>query len=418
MIKGIEARLRAARTRMLFKGNWSWFGYLSMHLKMQPVQGLGTVATNGEEFLYDPVTVDSESVEFMEFDWAHEIMHLVGMDLTRAPKQDVMVTLSPGGPPFPLWNIACDLWINLKLEEESFTVPPFVPIDRKYKGWSKDQIYHDLRKRVKENGGTCEGLEGISGKRPCGGLKKKKKGKGKGKGGSGGGKDKKKKKGTPELEKWRPSKEDIEKWKQRAREALEAAKARGTAPGFAQTIVEKLLESKQDWRAVLWQFCTRSAKEWRFTPPSRTGAARGIILPRLVPDDEIDHGVLCVDSSGSISDENLTEFLTEMEAICTMARMTVTVIVCDAVVRDVYRFEPGEFNWKAIGFTGRGGTDFIPAFDKIEELNISPTFMIYFTDTWGSFPDQEPEYPVLWASSEPDGKVPWGQYISLREETL
>lgn len=410
LLERVEARLRAARAKMLFKKNWSFFGYLALHLDFMAVPGFGTCTTDGDHFIYDPLALEPEPVEWMEFDWAHEIMHLVCMDLSRHPKDDVKVcgVDKKGRPttnPVSLFNLACDLYNNLKLEEEGFTIPTIVPIDRNYKGWSKDEIYEDLKKKLKSNGQS-----GLPKGSICGGLC----GRPKGKRGKLGGK------GDPTkgVEPWAPSKEDLDKWKARAKEALEAARMKGDAPAFAETQVKKLLTSKLPWRDILWPFCLRTAKEWRYRPPSRTGAARDMVLPRLCPEEEIEHGVFVFDTSGSIQDSELEEFCTELEAIANTVRMKITVLMVDAMVHNVYHFEPGDFNWRTLQFTGRGGTDFRPAFKKIEELALVPTFMVYFTDTYGDFPRSAPEYPVLWAVSHPNGKVPWGAYLTLRDETI
>jgi predicted metal-dependent peptidase len=404
IIERVEARLRAARTKMFFKGNWAFFGYLAMHLKMHPVAELGTCATDGDHFLYDPIVLDQERLEWLEFNWAHEVLHLFGLDLSLKPKDDIMVVgVDKKGQaataPTSLWNLACDLYNNLKLEEEGFTVPPFVPIDKKYKGWTKLQIYEDLKKTAEKNGvahlpkGAC-----------CGGFMKKPGGK---------------LSDVKDLEAWKPTKSENEKWANLAKEALEASKSRGKAPAFAETIVQKLLQPRQNWREILWQFCQRIGKEWRFTPPSRTGAARNVVLPRIVPEDEIEHGVLVFDTSGSIGDNDLEDFLAEVNAICTTIRLKVTVMMVDADVHDVYEFEPGEFDAKILKFTGRGGTDFRPAFLRVRDMDKEPTFLVYFTDSYGTFPSKAPSYPVLWALSVPPAEkepVPWGQIIHLRHE--
>jgi predicted metal-dependent peptidase len=406
LIANVAAKLQAARTRLLVKGNWGFFGYLAMHLKMQPVAGLGTCATDGDHFLYDPVVLDKETIEFLEFDWAHEVLHLFGLDLSLKPKDDIMVVGTDKGgnaatAPVSLWNLACDLFNNLKLEEEGFTVPPFVPVDRKYKGWSKLQIFEDLKKTVKENGNIPKG-------RTCGGFKGKSCAAGNGPLSD-----------VKDLEDWKPSKAEDATWTSRAKEALEAAKSRGTSPAFAEATVAKLLKPRQNWREILWQFCQRTAREWRYTPPSRTGAARSIVLPRLCPEEEIEHGVLVFDTSGSVGDSDLADYLAEVNAICTTIRLKVTVIMCDAHVHEVYQFEAGDFNAKALKFSGRGGTDFRPAFLRVQKMEVPPTFLVYFTDSYGTFPTQAPDYPVLWALSVPPAeteRIPWGQTVHLRQE--
>lgn len=410
MIDRVESRLRAARTKMFFRNNWGFFGYLAMHLKMHPVAGMGTCATDGEHFLYDPAVLDQERLEWLEFDWAHEVMHLFGLDLSMKPNDDVMVVGvdnkgNVATSPVSVWNLACDYYNNAKLVGEGFQMPPGVAYDKKYDGWTKLEIFEDLKKNAKKNGSVTMVAAG----RCCGGFKKNPKG----------GQGQNALSDVQDLDKWKPEKSDHEKWANLAKEAIEASKSRGTAPAFAETIIKKLLAPRQNWREILWQFCQRVGKEWRFTPPSRTGAARNVILPRIVPEDQIEHGVIVFDTSGSIGDDDLRDFLAEVNAICTTIRLKVSVLMVDADVHDTFTFEPAEFDPKALRFTGRGGTDFRPAFKWVEDENVTPTFLLYFTDSYGVFPTKPPDYPVLWALSVPPGeseRVPWGQVMHLREE--
>ena len=52
---------------------------------------------------------------------------------------------------------------------------------------------------------------------------------------------------------------------------------------------------------------------------------------------------------------------------------------------------------------GGGGTSFIPVFDRIKELELEHRrvdALLYLTDGMGSYPGQEPEYPVYFAMEE------------------
>jgi len=46
--------------------------------------------------------------------------------------------------------------------------------------------------------------------------------------------------------------------------------------------------------------------------------------------------------------------------------------------------------------------------------------LIYFTDTFGEFPDTEPNYPVIWAvyksAAELGATVPFGEMIVIPDE--
>ena len=65
---------------------------------------------------------------------------------------------------------------------------------------------------------------------------------------------------------------------------------------------------------------------------------------------------------------------------------------------------------------GGGGTDFRPLFAKIEELGYKPDVLIMLTDTFGTFPDTPPDYPVIWASIYENVEVPFGELVYINEE--
>jgi predicted metal-dependent peptidase len=63
---------------------------------------------------------------------------------------------------------------------------------------------------------------------------------------------------------------------------------------------------------------------------------------------------------------------------------------------------------------GGGGTDFRPPFNYIEQYQIKPACFIYLTDGYGTFPQQAPQYPVLWCITT-DVVAPWGQTIRIED---
>ena len=91
----------------------------------------------------------------------------------------------------------------------------------------------------------------------------------------------------------------------------------------------------------------------------------------------------------------------------------ITIITCDAKVHEVIKLFKMQNFLDKLEFKGKGGTNFIPVFDKIKEMNMIPDLLIYLTDTYGTFPDNPPPYPVLWCITEEKGKVPWGASVFL-----
>jgi len=183
-------------------------------------------------------------------------------------------------------------------------------------------------------------------------------------------------------------------------------------PGFMQRFVDDLATNKVSWRSVLHEFFNHTSKDdYSWSQPNRMFAAAGMYLPRMWSESMGPIDVV-IDTSGSIGKEQLDEFAAEIRAIVTAARPArVRVIYADAAVNHVDTFEQGEeLTFHAYG---GGGTDFRPAIKFAAED--PPVALVYLTDMYGAFPDQAPEYPVLWcATSHVDG--PFGQTVFMGDE--
>ena len=176
-------------------------------------------------------------------------------------------------------------------------------------------------------------------------------------------------------------------------------------------LIDGLIQPRIPWRFVLARYLMSIARDdYSFQrPPRREGAA---LLPRLssaVAD-------LCVvlDTSGSIGDDELRQFVTEVDALKGQVRARVTLHACDERLdaRGPWTFEP----WEPIALPermgGGGGTSFLPAFGWVAAERLRPDLLLYFTDAAGDFPRQAPDYPVVWLVKG-RGKVPWGERIQL-----
>jgi len=120
-----------------------------------------------------------------------------------------------------------------------------------------------------------------------------------------------------------------------------------------------------------------------------------------------------IDTSGSVSQKELDTFASKLQLILSIYPGTeIKVIYVDTKVATVERIDIYDFQLHA---KGGGGTDFKPGFEYIEEKQIMPACVVYFTDGWcSSFPDQEPEYPTLWISTDKTNFVPpFGEVICV-----
>jgi predicted metal-dependent peptidase len=108
---------------------------------------------------------------------------------------------------------------------------------------------------------------------------------------------------------------------------------------------------------------------------------------------EIGKIVFAIDTSGSIDRDLLKTFISEIKDAMSIFSVSVTVIHCDTKVRKVEELMEDD----DIVPEGRGGTEFQPVFDYVNQNLEETKAIVYFTDggCWGGF--KEPDCPVLWA---------------------
>ena len=108
--------------------------------------------------------------------------------------------------------------------------------------------------------------------------------------------------------------------------------------------------------------------------------------------------------------------------------MNVYVIQCDSFIQDMAHIT-SEQDWqdylKNLAIHGRGGTDFRPVFEYVEELRAKKELkdlkgLLYFTDGDGIYPETPTDYKtafVFYKEKEQHQKVPvWATCLTLDTE--
>lgn len=169
-------------------------------------------------------------------------------------------------------------------------------------------------------------------------------------------------------------------------------------------------EPKLDWKRVVRIFCASSGRtKIRHTIKKiskRYGTRPGIKVQRL------QRLLVAVDTSGSIDQEMLEIFFTEIHAAW-RAGASVHVVECDAAVQRDYRYSgkpPRELS-------GGGGTDFEPVFRWMQGQRPFDG-CLYLTDGFGEAPKTPPRCRLLWVVTG-DGDIdldelPFGPSVQLR----
>lgn len=176
--------------------------------------------------------------------------------------------------------------------------------------------------------------------------------------------------------------------KQAVNEAVKSSGGIGNVPGDVAALVNEMNKSQVNWKQQLRQFFVNTLKSSRIATRKRRNRRYGILQPGHKKKPELHLG-LCVDTSGSVSDDELAMFWTEMAAIHACG-VKITVIEADCTVQNVYEFEPT----KALEFKGRGGTSYNPAIKKAVELKVDG--ILYCGDFDTADNPENPGKPFLW----------------------
>ena len=415
-----------------------------------------TMATNGKTIWVDEGFMQSLSINEAVFVVCHEIGHAMWMHMSRGKQY---LDMGFDGKQFipMLWNVAGDFIINdMLVKSEVGKMPKIGLLDSKYEyTMLVDDVYRDLleenkcpscggsgKKEDEEDDGQAssgpgddegdsddqqdEGPEGSGGSKPDDGdgdADAKGSGNCGGSGepcpdccgsGVGGGHGQTLDTHILEIPEGKPSDAQMRRAVQSAKDA---AKAMGQMPAHLERFVDSLLEAKVPWEDKLKKAMAkkigRDTTNWN-RPHRRRYIMQGVIMPTY-NGFGAGHIVFAVDTSGSMSENELKQALGECDKILADCNPeAVTLIGCDARVETVIELQDGDRlkdNIPRIG--GGGGTSFVPPFTYCEEEGIKPDTLIYFTDTGGTFPTDEPAFPVIWCCSDDWITPPFGEIIHV-----
>jgi predicted metal-dependent peptidase len=417
-MKDLETKLAAARTRLIL--DKPFLGSLVMHLplKVADPKWCKTTATDARHFYYNPDYIARLTLEQTQFVLAHEAMHCALSHFNRRNHRQKH-----------RWDVACDYAVNMILDDERMVGPERALMSAAYRGLSAEEIYplldqdpdeETLDQHLFDNAGSPEGNEGEPEQQDSGNTGDQ------GQGEEGGQSEGSEGQDSPPQEGEADQQEDgqegpptppmdmeqlDEQWQNRLAAAAQAARQAGKMSQSMLRLVDQLLAPRLPWRAMLARYMMNAARDdYSFQRTSRREGEA--MMPRLYSQSV--KVVVVLDTSGSVTDDELREFLAEVDALKAQVRAEVTLHACDDKLAEggpwmFAMWEPLEL---PEGISGGGGTDFRPVFDWLEQGRTSPDLLVYFTDAEGRFPETEPTFPVVWLVK---GKapVPFGVRIQL-----
>lgn len=357
----------------------AFFAALSFKLRPIPDWTIPTAATDGKYLIYNPAFWMGLNRKEAVGVFAHEVMHPALQHHTRRQTRDP-----------EKWNIAGDLVINQLLKEAGCTLPHGALYPEHFKlplNLTTEEYYDKLPALA--FGQVSDG-EGGNGNDP---------------GGCGGVMDAGDEAATVASE---------AEWKIEVAKAAAMAKQRCTLPGNILRLVEELLAPVVDWKHVLREFVTKEAKnDFSWLPPNRRFIHQGMYLPSL-RSEELGEVLAAFDTSGSIGQDEMTRFASELQGILeAFPACKLKILYHDTQVAGEQDWEPSDGPLK-LEPKGGGGTSHICVFDYIREHALDPACLVCLTDLYSEFPAMPPEYPVLWAYPEgQSGTAPWGQSVEI-----
>jgi predicted metal-dependent peptidase len=390
----IIEKLTTARIGLLLRH--PFFGNLATRMKLiDATDWCNTLATDGRNFYYNNDFVNKLTPKQAEFGFAHEVLHNIFDHMGRRDTRDPMLS-----------NIAADYAANQILKDERIgEVPDWINIfqDNKYRGMSYEEIYADLEKDaikidINELGELLDDhLDGDE-ESPGGGSDEEKDKEGDGN-------------GRPKL-----TAEEKKQIRDEIKEAMVAAAqsaGAGKVPAGIARYIQVFTEPKMDWRQMLRMNIQSILKSnFSFSRPNRKSQHSGAILPGMLNEETIDVSV-AIDMSGSISNKQANDFLSEVKGIMDEYKDFKLDLWCfDTEVYNYAKFT-GDSSDEIMDYEckGGGGTDFEANWNFMKNEGIEPKRFIMFTDGYpcGSWGDENYCETLFIVHSDETITAPFGQ---------
>ncbi len=374
----IEKRLSKAKTSLVLEH--PFIGNIALNMPFEVTTEVPTAATNGKMVKFNPDFCEKLSDEELKFLVAHECMHPMLEHPFRRGERDIR-----------RWNKAGDYVINQLLVDENMGKMP-------EGGLYDNDIWQ-------QGNGTTDGIYKV--------LPAEEDGEG-GVGSVGG-------QGDPLDEcldaDGSPAEQEqnAAEWKVKVAQAAQAAKMMGKMSAGVERFVGTVLQPKVDWREVLQRFvekCKDDTRSW--ARPNRRFLSQGMYLPST-SGEAMGELVVAVDCSGSIGDDEINQFASEVLTIKEDSNPSaIHVVYFDNEVSHYDKFTRDD----EVHITphGGGGTAFSPVFEYLEKHNIEPVACVFLTDLYCSDFGNEPAYPTLWVTTDSNSTdAPFGEVVVMND---
>lgn len=364
----LQQKISQAKAKLLVE--YPLFGTIASKLQLIENDDIQAFKSNGITLEYNSDFFHEISLAEMEFVFANGAMHA---SLAHESRKN--------GRSGWLWQLSTDYAVNDMLVENGLERPYQAHYSKRFSGLYAEEIYAELKEDILRDELEYE-ADDIN--------------------------DVQNKNASEEI----VQNQEEQLFEEFAKAVLDAQSKRDELPSGIGRFFNIAKEGKIDWRNELRVALERFHKD-DFTqmPPNKKFLHLGLYLPSSV--SQRFKLVVAIDSSGSVDDELLSEFLSELNFLMnTISSYEINLLVCDDKIRSHKIFYSGDILEADV--KGGGATDFRPVFEFIDKDVQDAKLLLYFSDLDGTFPQDEPIYDVKWiAPKELD--VPFGEVIVLED---
>lgn len=369
-----------------------FFATLALFARFIPTQTISTAATDGKDIFYNPDFLQSLPTPQQDGLLLHEVLHAALLHVLRRGVRDAQT-----------WNIAADIVVNgIICQQGCFELPAGGIRDTQLENFSVEEIYELLQQ---QGCNYCLDNPDLLETSPPAPLLI-----GEGSNSVGG-------------EGFRPEFDSLSEaqkaqleahWRNAMQQAAVIARttSQGNLPAGMERELGALDSAQLDWRSYLWRYLVKTPTD--YSGFDRRFIGRGLYLENL--EGESVKVYVAVDTSGSIDNQQLKTFLSEVNGILrSYPHLECELYYADADVYGAYELNPDS---EIPQPQGGGGTSFVPFFDRVTANwdGMVSAVCVYLTDGYGTFPDIYPELPVLWVVT-PGGldltQFPFGEAVRL-----
>ena len=356
-----EEKFVKSRVKLLKKS--PFFGTILLHTQYELTDDIETAATDGTTLLINEEWMCSQSEDNFNGVLLHETLHMALCHIERTKDLEDMM----------LANIAADIVVNGIIKDNKISLPKEALFDDDLKHLSVREIYSILKDRQNKDENYISDKYGEDEVNEC--LKPGKEG---------------------------ASDEKINnksKWENIINKAKTIAKMKqaGVKGSGMARVFKELLDPTINWKDALYKYVTQSRADFE-------GYDRRFIHDGLYIDDvggNKVHIAAFVDTSGSVDEELLQNFLSELFFAINSTRGTTGYLYYfDTELYPQGNIEDLDGVPKPVGL---GGTSFVPIMEELNKVSTEnshvQTVGIIYTDGFAPMTWKEPETPLLWCIS-------------------